>query len=366
MTPDGPVVIQTQAYGPIRVNATYDSGNIEVVDCSDPRNIQVKIRQDPFCAHDNITHYQWFNFRVTGVSQVGLVIRIVNAGTSSFPEAWPGYIACASYDLEEWFRVPTSWDPETGVITITHTPKFDGIYFSYFAPYTLDRHDRLVSRTQTKECARLLVLGQSVQGRDIDLLILGEDGAEKRKVWIVARQHPGESMAEWFMEGFLDTLTDEHNAFSRRLLRHAVVYAVPNMNPDGSYHGHLRTNIKGANLNREWAAPTMDYSPEVRVVRDKMDELGCDLFLDIHGDEEIPFNFLAGEEGIPSFDSRLGKLAKSFARAFERATPDFQDKPGYSVEPPGQADMTIASNAVRFKLLTTLDDCLGCSGVGLW
>lgn len=29
----------------------------------------------------------------------------------------------------------------------------------------------------------------------------GEDGADKRKVWIVARQHPGESMAEWFMEG---------------------------------------------------------------------------------------------------------------------------------------------------------------------
>lgn len=25
-----------------------------------------------------------------------------------------------------------------------------------------------------------------------------------------------------------------------------------------------------------------------------MEEVGCDLFLDIHGDEEIPFNFLAG------------------------------------------------------------------------
>jgi hypothetical protein len=50
----------------------------------------------------------------------------------------------------------------------------DGIYFSYFAPYTLDRHARLVARTQTKECARLLVLGQSVQGRDMDLLILGK------------------------------------------------------------------------------------------------------------------------------------------------------------------------------------------------
>jgi hypothetical protein len=36
-----------------------------------------------------------------------------------------------------------------------------------------------------------------------------------------------------------------------------------------------------------------------------MDELGCDLFLDIHGDEEIPFNFLAGEYpwGVPPCDT---------------------------------------------------------------
>jgi hypothetical protein len=32
---------------------------------------------------------------------------------------------------------------------------------------------------------------------------------------------------------------------------------------------------------------------------------------------------------------------------FERATPDFQAKLGYEVDKPGQADMTIASNAVR-------------------
>ena len=37
---------------------------------------------------------------------------------------------------------------------------------------------------------------------------------------------------------------------------------VPNMNPDGSYRGHLRTNAKGANLNREWKNPTPEYSPE--------------------------------------------------------------------------------------------------------
>lgn len=43
---------------------------------------------------------------------------------------------------------------------------------------------------------------------------------------MVARQHPGEAMAEWFMEGFLDRLTDPHDAASMRVLEHAVFYVV--------------------------------------------------------------------------------------------------------------------------------------------
>lgn len=49
-----------------------------------------------------------------------LVVKLINAGQSSFPEAWPGYKACASYDLKEWFRVQTAWDEQAGVITMQH------------------------------------------------------------------------------------------------------------------------------------------------------------------------------------------------------------------------------------------------------
>ena len=38
-------------------------------------------------------------------------------------------------------------------------------------------------------------------------------------------------MAEYFMEGLLERLTDPHDAVSRQLLQSAVVFAVPNMNP---------------------------------------------------------------------------------------------------------------------------------------
>lgn len=44
--------------GKIRVNSTYDSGNIEVVDAEDASNIRVKIRRDPYCNHDKTAHYQ--------------------------------------------------------------------------------------------------------------------------------------------------------------------------------------------------------------------------------------------------------------------------------------------------------------------
>ncbi len=52
------LVVQAQSYGPVRINSSYDSGNIEVVDASNPRDIQLRIRPDPYCEHDKITHYQ--------------------------------------------------------------------------------------------------------------------------------------------------------------------------------------------------------------------------------------------------------------------------------------------------------------------
>ena len=109
-------------------------------------------------------------------------------------------------------------------------------------------------------------------------------------------------MAEWWMEGALEKLTDPDDPVARVLRRECTFHVVPNMNPDGSRRGHLRTNAVGVNLNREWHAPTAEKSPEVLCVRNAMDETGVDFAMDVHGDEAIPANFLAGFEGIPSLE----------------------------------------------------------------
>ena len=49
-------------------------------------------------------------------------MRITNAGEASYPRAWQGYNACASYDRKYWFRIATSYDAKAGVLEITHKP----------------------------------------------------------------------------------------------------------------------------------------------------------------------------------------------------------------------------------------------------
>jgi murein tripeptide amidase MpaA len=155
------------------------------------------------------------------------------------------------------------------------------------------------------------------------------------------------------MEGALERLVDASDPVARVLRAAATFNIVPNMNPDGSRLGHLRTNAAGINLNREWAAPSLEKSPEVYHTLAAMKASGVDFAMDVHGDEAIPQVFIAGFEGIPSItDHQLGLLADYKAR-LQRLSPDFQTRVGYPASGPGKANLTMSTNAVaeRFGCL---------------
>jgi len=190
-------------------------------------------------------------------------------------------------------------------------------------------------------------LGTTLDGQPLDCLEMGEG---ETQVWLYARQHPGESMAEWWMEGALECLTDPADPVARALRQKCRFHVVPNCNPDGSRRGHLRTNAVGTNLNREWDNPTPEKSPEVLAIRNAMDETGVDFAMDVHGDEAIAAVFLAGFEGIPSWTDELGAKYGRFQSILERRTPDFQTAKGYAVAKPGSANLSMSTNqlAERF------------------
>ena len=331
----------------ITISSAFDSGNIRVVS-QDGDRFDLEIVKDA-----SSDFYQWFHFRLAGAGGREVTLRIINCADSAYPNGWPDYKARLSVDREQWVQVADTVYHD-GVLTIRFTPETDLVWLAYFAPYSMERHHDLIATLSTLPGVGYRSLGKSLDGQDIDCLTIGEGSLT---AWIYARQHPGESMAEWWMEGALEKLADPDDPVARVLRSEVTFHIVPNMNPDGSRRGHLRTNAAGINLNREWHEPSEDKSPEVLWVRNAMDEAKPDFAMDIHGDEAIPANFLAGFEGIPSITDRQTCLFNKFSDALERISPDFQSRLGYEIPEPGQANMSMST--------TQLAERFGCVSMTL-
>ncbi len=328
------------------ISSQFDGGNIECSDISDHRDIRLRIRRDA-----NSDFFQWFYFRASNVRGLDCRYVIENAGDAAYPKGWEGYRAVASYDRETWFRVDTAFDGQN--LVIEHQADEDSIFFAYFAPYSMERHADLLAFALSSERCRLETLGSTLDDQPMDCLRFGEPGAGRKVVWMVARQHPGETMAEWWMEGLINRLVDDSDPVVNAMLERAVIYLVPNMNPDGSRRGHLRTNAAGANLNREWDKASPDNSPEVLCVLNRIIETGLDFGLDVHGDEALPYNFIAGTEGTPGWNRERQQQLELYKMTLANLNPDFQVEYGYPANGPGQANMSYCSNSLaeRFDAL---------------
>ena len=342
------------------ITSQFDSGNIEIVDATDPARLRLRIRNDA-----QSEFLQWFHFRASGLAGKPCTFIIENAGATTYPKGWENYDVACSTDRQTWTRTPTDFDGEQLSWTIESAA--DQMSFAYFAPYSLEQHADLIGAAATAPGVRHEVLGLTHQHRSIDYLSirpleasgcaandanLTSDGL-RPQLWLIARQHPGESMAAWFMEGWLDRLLDVDDATSKALRELADIHVVPNMNPDGAFLGHLRTNALGVNLNREWANPCPERSPEVFFVLKRMRQTGISLALDAHGDEALPYNFIAGTEGISGWTPERNQELVNLKHTWASINPDFQDKIGYPVNTPGQANLTICSNQLASSL-----DCL--------
>jgi murein tripeptide amidase MpaA len=323
----------------LSVSSAFDGGNISLVAIEGDR-VDLEIRRD----HQS-DFYQWFYFRVTGGAGRPLELRVLNCAGSAYPHGWTNYRACMSQDREDWERIDTRYDD--GVLSIAVTPDSDSVWFAYFAPYSMERHHNFVAAVAAHPDVRYCSLGQTLDGQELDYFQL-EGGP--LQVWLYGRQHPGETMAQWWMEGAIEKLLDDADPVTRRLRQKATFHIVPNMNPDGSRRGHLRTNAAGVNLNREWHKPSLERSPEVFHVLERMKQTGVDFAMDAHGDEAISANFLAGFEGIPSWKQEQQALFDAFSNALVAASPDFQTQKGYEIPGPGQANlsMSTAQLAERF------------------
>ncbi len=322
----------------MRIATNFESGRVRVVDASDPGDVTLEVLGDR-----SADFRQWFAFAARDVEGASLRFRLTNAGTCTYAGGFEDYAVLASYDRDTWFRVPTEYDGET--LSFVHEAEAPVVTYAYYAPYLERRLAKVLRRVAQHPAASIDEVAKSVRGRGLARVVFRSMSDDPLRLWITAQQHPGETMAGWFAEGLLARLASDPD-IAERILSRAEVHVVPRMNPDGAALGHHRTNAAGTDLNRAWLEPTREASPEVLGVREAMRERGVDFFLDVHGEEQVPYVFVSGSEGNPHYSDRIAALEDRFADAFLEASEAFQTEEGYPKDAPGDGELRSASNFV--------------------
>jgi hypothetical protein len=165
-----------------------------------------------------------------------------------------------SDDGKAWRTVPTDSLPGNRVqLRVTMTgPR---LYVARMEPYRLSDLERLLDTIRSHRLVRIEPIGQTVDGRQLEIVRIGDPAAPHR-VFLRARAHPWEAGSNWVMAGLVERLLADDEEV-KRFLRVYNVSVLPMANKDGVARGATRFNLRGMDLNRNWDKPAdPELSPE--------------------------------------------------------------------------------------------------------
>jgi hypothetical protein len=264
------------------INTDFESGNFlsEIVT---ETHIIGRIRKDA-----NNKDCQWFMFAVDNTKRNNFEVILMDINETSFPSAWDTFQASIMYEGAQWDVADTRKENNSIIIKVKGSKK--RVFISYFQPFTMANHLILTQKLSQHKALTKIHECQTSDGHKLEVFSFGTD-VQKKNLWIIARQHPGETIVGPFMTGLVDFFESRQNTIEETLINYNI-HIVHNMNPDGVVAGMHRTNTKGSDLNKDWLNPHSEFSSELIFIRNLMDTFSPSFFLDVHGDERTFFPYI--------------------------------------------------------------------------
>jgi predicted deacylase len=121
------------------------------------------------------------------------------------------------------------------------------------------------------DVARFVVLGQSLQGREIAYVAISKNWSpDVPAIYFNGTHHGNEKASTEAVLGLIDFLINQRDRTDiDRLLRKYRIVLQPLVNPDG-HAANLRTDSQGVDPNRDYASPTRPESEAFRLVETRL------------------------------------------------------------------------------------------------
>jgi hypothetical protein len=287
------------------ISSNFESGNIKKININTKKNdysIVLEIEDEPYHSGVKKKYQNWFYFKTSNIQRKTINYTIQDI--KIFDDDWGGFNVCYSYDNKNWKRIKTSFSKKDKTLKWTHKTTKRHIFFAYYPPYTTLMKNTLINKYKNRKGVKHIVLN-----KNIDTLLLGTGPLH---IYIVARQHPGETIGSWMAEGFLKAY---FSSKQRKVIEKTfTIYIIPMANPTGVKSGHWYTNKKGQNLNRSWRH---NKTPETTAIKRLITNNKGILYLDLHGDEGASKHFITTcikkqNTVHESFNKLMGKLCPNF------------------------------------------------------
>ncbi|MFN4227981.1 MAG: M14 family zinc carboxypeptidase [Candidatus Ratteibacteria bacterium] len=165
------------------------------------------------------------------------------------------------------------------------------------------------------------VIGVSQEEREIIRLSNIYNGPEKKGVYLIARQHSGETPGSWVLDGFLRYLAEIE-------YKNLVVWAVPLSNIDGIENGFYGKDNFPYDLNRAWGFPPMRHETlaiQRDIVRWKercIPFLAIDLHAPGASEKDGTYFFITQFKK----DKKIHKIEKEIAEKISKKIGDYMSK----------------------------------------
>lgn len=212
--------------------------------------------------------YLWFYFKVTSDGEEPLEFVLENpAGAHQTGKRWKITKPVFSADGHTWMRAKYTkysffqhklWKhgiKQLGkpVFRFRAPVVADTLWVAYCYPYTNSDLNMLIKEIRNSDGVTISTIGRSGEGRDIlkvHIDRIAEAPSERKQIWIICREHPGETPASFVCEGMIQALL---KLPAGKRLREVYGFSfIPILNADGVSNGYYYHNSTGVDLAFDW------------------------------------------------------------------------------------------------------------------